>query len=66
MSRAAAAVVFYVALAVMLGGFFAAPWTAGAPAAVVVGSLGLLGTLAATAARIAAEDGTRAPRRWFR
>lgn len=47
---------------VWLGGFFAAGATAGAPLAVVTGSVGMFCTLAATAARINAPqspDGRR-------
>jgi hypothetical protein len=50
-------VVFYAFLAVTLFGFGAAGPTAGAPWAVVTGTLGLLGTAGATIARIAAENG---------
>jgi len=65
MSRAV--VVFYIALAVWLAGFAVAAVTAGAPAAVVVGSLGLLGTIAAAAARITADNGPEGHRgRWLR
>jgi hypothetical protein len=40
--------------------------TAGAPAAVVVGSLGLLGTIAAAIARIERESGPTGHGRWLR
>lgn len=49
----AAAILLYVMLALWLAGFGAAAVTAGAPAAVVAGTAGLLGTLAVAAARIA-------------
>lgn len=59
-------VAFYIALAVWLAGFGAAAVTAGAPAAVVVGTAGLLGTIAAAAARIGADNGPEGRRggRW--
>lgn len=41
---------------VWLGGFFAAGATAGAPLAVITGSVGMLCTLAVTAARISSPQ----------
>ena len=49
-------IAFYIALALTLLGFGAAGPTAGAPWAVATGTLGLLGTLMAIAARIEARD----------
>jgi len=57
MRAAAAIVAFYVFLALAVLGFGAAGPTAGAPWAVVTGTLGLLGTLAAIVARIDGESG---------
>lgn len=48
-------IAFYVSALLALTGFLAAGITAGAPAAVLTGTLGLLGFYAATAARIAAQ-----------
>lgn len=49
-------VFFYLFAALWLLGFAGAAVTAGASAAVVCGALGMLGFLAATAARISAQN----------
>lgn len=48
-------IALYLALAVWLAGFAAAAVTAGSPAAVTVGALGLLATLGAIVVRLDAE-----------
>jgi hypothetical protein len=55
------AVVFYLALSLMLLGFGLAGPTAGAPGAVLTGWLGLFATIAATVARIEAEQRATGP-----
>lgn len=49
-------VFFYLALALWLGGFLAAGITSGAPAAVVVGTFGLLASIAMSAVRIGPQQ----------
>ena len=57
MTDRARAILVYAMLAIFVLGFGLAAATAGAPAAVAVGTLGLLGTFVAVIARIDAETG---------
>lgn len=49
-------IAFYLALLLSILGFFAAGWTAGAPAAVLTGSAGLLASFIVSALRISREQ----------
>lgn len=55
MSRRIVAV-FYLALLLAVGGFFAAGWTAGSPAAVLTGWAGLFATFLVSVLRISREQ----------
>jgi hypothetical protein len=47
---------FWLALALTVLGFFAAGWTAGAPATVLAGSAGMAATFVVSALRISKEQ----------